>query len=63
MRLLRMENNKNNIYNYEQTLRGGQTHATRETSLLLGKQQDTTLRGDMCRTELAQVMPWLETVP
>ena len=37
-----MENNKNNIYNYEQTLRGGQAHATRVTSLLQGKQQDTT---------------------
>ena len=46
MRLLRMENNKNNIYNYEQTLRGGQTHATRVTNLLQGKQQETTLRGD-----------------
>ena len=33
MRLLRRKNNKNNIYNYEQTLRGGQTHATRVTSL------------------------------
>ena len=33
---------QNNIYNYEQTLRGGQTHATRVTSLLQGKQQDTT---------------------
>ena len=43
-----MENNKNNIYNYEQTLRGGQTHATRVTSLLQGKQQDTTASRGTC---------------
>ena len=41
----------------------GQTHAMRVTSLLQGKQQETTLRGDMRRTELAQVMLWRERVP
>ena len=53
MRLLRMENNKYNIYNYEQTLRGDKTHATRVTSLLQGKQQDTTAsRGPMSEKAL-----------
>ena len=57
MRLLRMENNKNNIYNYEQTLRGGQTHATRVTSPLQGKQQDTTAsRGQTHATRVTSLL-------
>ena len=43
--LLKLCHGEKECHEMEQ-LRGGQTHATRVTNLLQGKQQETTLRGD-----------------